>query len=786
MKKRILASLLSLCLLLGLLPTTAWATGGESEGGGSTTAAGTLSDNISVESTSNVTRAQLAEMVYEHASLKTDIDSMAYGGSEPNFTDISVSEGGVTQDQHDAIIALYKAKIISGTTATTFNPSGTVTRGEFAVVLWRATGSRSNKTAMTGQFTDTLESWYAPAVNCFYGAGLVSGTASGEFKGGAKISVEGVNSFLTAYATNKTAFINNTESGSTTRAEMTVEFYEKFKPELSKLATTKTWNDPFNDLFGCTEEQVEAIKFFYEREIISGTSDTTFRPHTPVSNFQIAALLQKCATKEIPAETQETISLFSAAPLAEQTPVEWLKAQGLDVSAAENNPDAPALNTTLTTWRDGLAPDAPTFAPESGATFTDSQTVTISAGSEDEGAAIYYTLDTTQPSTSSTPYSGGITITDTTTIKAISVKNNLVSEIVTATYTRQTQEPEQPVLSISPSSASLSGGGTVTFTITDAPADTEVKVTCNVEGITPSLGTDGKWSATLPNASATYTFTATAGEGESAVRATCTVEVTYKSTSSGSTGGSSEPSYSPVMDVSDGGTVRVSPRTPSAGDDVTLTVTPDSGYEVGDVTVTDRSGREVDVTAGRDGTYTFTQPAGRVTIEVTFAPVGGETVFTDVPETFWAYDEIMWAQENGYVNGVTATTFSPNATISRQQIWMILARISGYDPADMAAARAWSISSGISDGTNPGGAVTRQQLAALLYRFAESQGHDVTQRADLSAYPDAGSVSDYAVEPLQWAVAEGIVSGTTAGTLNPQGTATRAQFAVMLYRFLAV
>ena len=219
---------------------------------------------------------------------------------------------------------------------------------------------------------------------------------------------------------------------------------------------------------------------------------------------------------------------------------------------------------------------------------------------------------------------------------------------------------------------------------------------------------------------------------------------------------------------------------------MTLTVTPDEGYEVEEVSVTDRSGREVDVTAGRDGTYTFTQPAGRVTIEVTFAPVGGETVFTDVPESFWAYDEIMWAQENGYVNGVTDTTFSPNATISRQQIWMILARISGYNPADMAAARAWSISSGISDGTNPGGAVTRQQLAALLYRFAESQDYDVTQRADLSAYPDAGSVSDYAVEPLQWAVAEGIVSGTTAGTLNPQGTATRAQFAVMLYRFLAV
>ena len=321
---------------------------------------------------------------------------------------------------------------------------------------------------------------------------------------------------------------------------------------------------------------------------------------------------------------------------------------------------------------------------------------------------------------------------------------------------------------------------TVTLTATVTPANSTDAVTWESSNVNVATVAGGVVTAV---ANGTAIITAKAGN----YSATCVVNVTsYSPTTPSGGNDNTEPSYSPVMDVSDGGTVRVSPRTPSEGDEVTLTVEPDSGYEVADITVTDRSGREVDVTAGRDGTYTFTQPTGRVTIEVTFAPVGGETVFTDVPETFWAYDEIMWAQENGYVNGVTATTFSPNATISRQQIWMILARISGYNPADMAAARAWSISSGISDGTNPGGAVTRQQLAALLYRFAESQDYDVTQRADLSAYPDAGSVSDYAVEPLQWAVAEGIVSGTTAGTLNPQGTATRTQFAVMLYRFLAV
>ena len=246
---------------------------------------------------------------------------------------------------------------------------------------------------------------------------------------------------------------------------------------------------------------------------------------------------------------------------------------------------------------------------------------------------------------------------------------------------------------------------------------------------------------------------------------------------------SSDPSYSPILDVSDGGSIKVNPRTPEEDDEVTITVDPDSGYEVDEVTVTDRNGREVKVTAERDGTYTFTQPRGRVTISVTFVREGGSTFFSDVPESFWAYDEIAWAYDNGYVNGTSASAFSPNASISRQQVWMILARLSGADPANMSAAREWAVTNGVSDGTTPGGAVTRQQLVALLYRYATLMGYANDQRADLSAYPDAGTVAGYAVEPMQWSVANSIVGGTSNGTLDPTGTATRAQFAVILYRF---
>ena len=304
-------------------------------------------------------------------------------------------------------------------------------------------------------------------------------------------------------------------------------------------------------------------------------------------------------------------------------------------------------------------------------------------------------------------------------------------------------------------------------------------------------------SYTLPAAPytmANYTFawvcnsvpyTAGATVNDITSNMTFNAEWTYNGSNgnSGSSGGSSDPTYSPKMEVSAGGKVTVNPRTPEAGDKVTITVTPDAGYVVDDVRVTARNGRDIDLTSNGNGTYTFTQPAGQVVIEVTFVRSGESAFFTDVPASFWAYDEIAWAYDNGYVNGTSSTTFSPNSSITRQQVWMILARLSGSNPASMAAAREWAMVNDISDGTNPGNAVTRQQLVALLYRYAQMMGYDNGAREALTSFPDAGTVSGYAQEPMQWSVANGIVGGTSQGTLNPTGTATRAQFAVILYRF---
>lgn len=164
-----------------------------------------------------------------------------------------------------------------------------------------------------------------------------------------------------------------------------------------------------------------------------------------------------------------------------------------------------------------------------------------------------------------------------------------------------------------------------------------------------------------------------------------------------------------------------------------------------------------------------------------------ELPFTDVPADYWAHSEIAWAYENGYVNGSTATTFNPGGTVTRQQVWMILARMSGAKPADMAAAKAWAVANGISDGTNPGAPVTRQQLAALLYRYAMLFGYDVSvgESTNILSYTDVGQLSEYAIPAMQWACGAGIIRGSGDGsTLSPLGASTRAQLAVMLYRFM--
>ena len=252
-------------------------------------------------------------------------------------------------------------------------------------------------------------------------------------------------------------------------------------------------------------------------------------------------------------------------------------------------------------------------------------------------------------------------------------------------------------------------------------------------------------------------------------------------TASAGTGGSISPS----------GSVRVRERL-----DKTFIITPDSGYRISDVLVDGTS-------VGAVSSYTFENVRARHTIEAVFAKQNPDMglPFTDVPESAWYYDAVRYVYEHGLMNGTSATTFSPNAVTTRGQIVTILWRVAGspvvnylmdYNDVDPAAwygeAVRWATSEGVVKGYGngrfgPDDPITREQFAAILYRYAQYKGYDVTASADLSGYADADKVSGYALEAMRWANAEGIINGTSPTTLYPQGTATRAQAAAMLMRF---
>ena len=228
------------------------------------------------------------------------------------------------------------------------------------------------------------------------------------------------------------------------------------------------------------------------------------------------------------------------------------------------------------------------------------------------------------------------------------------------------------------------------------------------------------------------------------------------------------------------GEVDTSLSNASAGSTITITATPDSGYSVASVTVTGPDGR-VDVVRVNATTYTFKMPAGDVTVRVTFTD-SDALPFTDVSAGQWFYDAVAYVYTNGMMEGDSATTFNPDGTMTRAMFWAVLGRIdgatiTGTNWADQA--REWAMAEGVSDGTDPNGLVTREQMVTMLWRYAG----EPESTASLSAYTDAESVSDWAETAMRWAIDEGIITGMTDTTLVPQGTATRAQCAAIFMRF---
>jgi len=263
------------------------------------------------------------------------------------------------------------------------------------------------------------------------------------------------------------------------------------------------------------------------------------------------------------------------------------------------------------------------------------------------------------------------------------------------------------------------------------------------------------------------------------------------------------PNYKITIGAMENGTVTANPTAAKAGATVTLTPVPDEGYALSTLTVTDRFGDAVQVTENADGTYTFPMPNGQVTVTATFVeteePV--DEPFVDVAEGDWFYDAVVYAYQNELMDGVGGNRFAPNSETTRAQLVTILYRLEGqpavsgdlpftdvesgtwYTDAILWAAQN-NIVNGVSDTEfAPGDDLTRQQLVTILYRYAEAKGYDVSASADLSGYPDADQVQDYAQPAMAWAVAENIIQGMEDGTLKPAGNASRAQIATILMRF---
>ena len=247
------------------------------------------------------------------------------------------------------------------------------------------------------------------------------------------------------------------------------------------------------------------------------------------------------------------------------------------------------------------------------------------------------------------------------------------------------------------------------------------------------------------------------------------------------------------------GTVKASLGNASEGSTIRLTVTPDEGYSLANLIVRDERGRRIDV-AKSGGVYRFVMPAGDVTIEAVFAQGTMVLPFTDVSTYDWFYEYVKYVYDNGIMDGIDVGVFGPGITTTRAMLVTMLYRVAGEpyvsgtnDFADVAAntwytdAVTWASKNGIVTGVdvgvfNPNGAITREQLATILYRYAEYAGEDVSARASLSRFTDTGSISAYARDAMSWAVAEGILDGRTATELAPTGECTRAEVATMIAR----
>lgn len=299
-----------------------------------------------------------------------------------------------------------------------------------------------------------------------------------------------------------------------------------------------------------------------------------------------------------------------------------------------------------------------------------------------------------------------------------------------------------------------------------------------VEGVTISDSSSETVTFTMPSGNVTFT-------------------ANWSSIGGGSSSSSGD--YSISMNTGSNGKISVSPSRADKGDTVTITVKPDSGYVLDTLTVTDKNGDSVKLTEKDENRYTFTMPASKVTVKATFTAETQESdlPFTDVSAEDYFYDAVRWAVENNITTGTSAAAFSPSAACTRAQMVTFLWRAAGC-PAPKSTSNPftdveesdycyeavlWAVENGITAGTSattfsPDAVVTRGQTVTFLYRY---------DGASAAADADFTDVSEdaYYYDAVQWAAESGITTGTTATTFSPDAACTRGQIVTFLFRDLA-
>lgn len=438
---------------------------------------------------------------------------------------------------------------------------------------------------------------------------------------------------------------------------------------------------------------------------------------------------------------------------------------------------------TNSTWSTGETPELIVTLKANDFYFFDSS---FSA----DGVKVYsWTYMSSQPSFEDTAKNNKVTCT---------VKEHQGASADGKTYTFTIQYPEISIqvlgVTLDKTSMSLTAGSTGTLTATINPADaTNKNLTWTSDN--GAVATVSQTGVVTAVAEGTAKITVKTADGEKT--AVCTVTVTAKTSGSSSSSSSSRPSY-PITtpDKTENGSVNISSTSAKRGSVVTITVTPDAGYVLDKLTVTDKDGKELSLTKKSDTEYTFVMPAGKVEITPSFVKQAEEPsrVFVDVKTGDYFYDAVQWAVGKGITNGTSAETFSPEAPCTRAQIVTFLWRAAGspvvnyaMDLSDVAGdayyaeAVRWALSEGITTGTSadqfsPDATCTREQAVTFLYRAAGSPAV-----SGESAFEDVGADAYYA-RAVAWAAQNGVTNGISQVLFGTGSDCTRAQIVTFLYR----